>query len=679
MNLKELKYFSMSSWTRTRMDQRDATRGTSDGDRSNQLSQMRINLAKIEEDRMPTMQTVAGILQGFHVKLFNPNNRSQIKVQLPPRAHRSLDFEKYRDKTRAGLCYADLETKDARGRDLFPKDIQGRNLVRYLATGCLQAAGRDSMLEYAPKNVTVGIQEENWELHVEGRREDKSMPIVWENSKNPVVILSKSRVNGDLLKDVFGQLQIACIREPDHVNGCTCPALIKGNNIESLSFVLSCTPVDSVDLSNLQEPLGEATGVYSYMELPRAPARVLNASLAFFGKVSNACTVVCKLACRQPLSLLARKEPVIYKPAYADINLKTTPKLLRGIIASMTRVMFPSKINYMKESSKREQGKEEDVKYRFHPEEIQRQNWDVRSRCGNLDYILSNTVHCAPFYGTMDCSYCTTVMTITGMADMIDHLMMEHKRLMESRFSCPVCVTTVLVTWDSYKEHWESVHGPSSAMIVVLDDTNVSMRLGWGLALLAAVAVTANVEVETDLTDSEEPVTFTSIRGGYAPKAAKAELLMNELVACQEVLLPEEFNRKQPARATYGLPQDQRKKMRYTIPGESQDPLEGSSRDEKWRTVSRSVPHSGPGTQVRGSAPAWTGNPYYRDPAVYETVDPNGYDPAMSPVMSDTASISGLMMNLAQYANDDQDNQPDETMPPLDGIASTDQDTEMTS
>jgi hypothetical protein len=166
----------------------------------------------------------------------------------------------------------------------------------------------------------------------------------------------------------------------------------------------------------------------------------------------------------------------------------------------------------------------------------------------SLDYLLNNSVFVAPFHGATYCCYCSAVVEMSGLPSLIQHLMQEHSRLQESIFSCPTCVTVTPLDWASYLDHFQVVHHASSAMLVVLDETAVSSRTAWGLALQSVISTLAAANLVFPIRASEPSDMVTNL-GGYRPKGVNShEALRKAVVTYRQQQMPQHLVAEAKAR-----------------------------------------------------------------------------------------------------------------------------------
>ena len=170
--------------------------------------------------------------------------------------------------------------------------------------------------------------------------------------------------------------------------------------------------------------------------------QMLNTSMPFASPVSKFNTALPKLIMRQPLGTLHRELPKKYMPPGATINLRKRVDVLRVMLIQISRPEFA---NTLARFTEKGGDPVEDRWTRFPPIEDQRKSTDVvlRDWSGDsvdVDNILSNTVHTAPFYSNSVCVYCGELVTITSITSWITHFGKMHRRLFDSHMTCPSCV-----------------------------------------------------------------------------------------------------------------------------------------------------------------------------------------------------------------------------------------------
>ncbi len=105
----------------------------------------------------------------------------------------------------------------------------------------------------------------------------------------------------------------------------------------------------------------------------------------------------------------------------------------------------------------------------------------------SLDSQLSNCVHVAPFTGPHRCPYCDEKVMATGIACLVSHLLLKHRRLQLSWFSCICCMGVNALSWASWVNHWDKFHRAATSLMVVLNETSCHSRHSWGVAMLSIV------------------------------------------------------------------------------------------------------------------------------------------------------------------------------------------------
>jgi hypothetical protein len=119
------------------------------------------------------------------------------------------------------------------------------------------------------------------------------------------------------------------------------------------------------------------------------------------------------------------------------------------------------------------------------------------------DISKLNTIFVSPFTGPHVCSYCRTTVTGTGIESLLDHLVRHHRKLRDSVFSCPECISTVVVSWEAFPRHFARTHEASTGLLVVLNQIQTHVRTAWGLALAAFIKVVNTLDISLEL--GQEP------------------------------------------------------------------------------------------------------------------------------------------------------------------------------
>jgi hypothetical protein len=301
------------------------------------------------------------------------------------------------------------------------------------------------------------------------------------------------------------------------------------------------------------------------------PKKTVNPSLTFFGEVSKYGTTVPELTWRQPLSLMSREAPRIWRPSGYGVDMKSQFPLLRSIAAQLYRKEFGRYVDDMQLTTATARSKEEDVARRFPPEDMQTESWDVKLRGQNVEWILNSSVLVSPFWGVYECNYCNQDVLTTCLDDLIEHLMKNHQRLKGSVFTCPGCIGVRTYTWDSYRKHYSKAHAASVAMIMVLDDVACHVRNAWALALSAVIKfheISEQCMKDQQTREKmleDESTEYGSDIGGFCPPK-DIENLKLLIKGRQEYLLPGNMSRDlKPGARTEGS--KKRREPDANIPG----------------------------------------------------------------------------------------------------------------
>jgi hypothetical protein len=266
---------------------------------------------------------------------------------------------------------------------------------------------------------------------------------------------------------------------------------------------------------------------------------LVSTTMVYFDKTSKAYTVQPVLTMRQSLAKLRRSKPVTYRPSFSDVDLEEKPEIVLGVFAQIQKSETFMRIKTLEEDApeleptadKRIAGGE----YRFPAKEIQFVCLDLQERHSSaLNDLLNNSVFMAPFHGTLACTFCPSNMkprSYRGLQDMILHIMKHHCNLLRSWFACPACMKPHVMSYHQYISHWEDQHAAVTGLIVRLDETNVSSRLGWGLALLSVFQVCSLLKVANwhDPMETESESVITSI-GGYALKNKMSPIQLRDAI-----------------------------------------------------------------------------------------------------------------------------------------------------
>jgi hypothetical protein len=155
-----------------------------------------------------------------------------------------------------------------------------------------------------------------------------------------------------------------------------------------------------------------------------------------------------------------------------------------------------------------------------------------------VEDTLSNSVHVAPFWSLSICPYCVARVDVTSISSWIEHFLGHHRRLFSSFFTCPTCIGIRVYNVTSYIGHWEEAHAPSLALIVVLDESNVSARYGCGLALFTIMKIVDLMKLAPQEPNLGEADRMDSVYGGYCPATDDGKRLAVLIKRNQMAALP---------------------------------------------------------------------------------------------------------------------------------------------
>jgi len=494
------------------------------------------------------------------------------QIDLPDIAPATPEFDYNRSGRDVRLRNRDIVEVDR------PRTLQCREIIKALVVGRNRALFRDSSLGLIERSIVVHYDPsapEEW-------RDRADDPVVWMNETSPVMVvkrtLSATRPTMGTFEKPGGQLVLIA---KDHANGCACPSTDRQNNMFFNAFSLICVP------ASMQAEYPESFAI-DPRDANEKYAYAVNPSVTWFGKVSRACTWTGVLTTRQSLACIKRKEAVLYKPPFANVDLLDHLALLAGVNAQLHRAEFRQFIKHFE----KENGTRDAQGYcRFPAAKEQLKSIDVRCRSDGTnmtcDSILSNTVHCAPFHGAYLCGYCGEDVKATGISSLITHLA-KHQALRNSNFTCPTCITVAIVDWENFVAHFEKIHHPSSALMVVCDETCISARLCWGLALTALISTLQSfaVKPDQDRINAESPKFYHDLGTGYKrlSDTSKAEL-RDELAFRTRELLPEDARMESDARAARRLEEKLRREEEERQ--ESLRRTRDSYTEPKWSTVAQ--------------------------------------------------------------------------------------------
>jgi hypothetical protein len=365
-------------------------------------------------------------------------------------------------------------------------------------------------------------------------------------SRTPTLIVSRGELNGEVYTYKNKKMGIAVIREMCHsTNMCTCNDLCILNNMESKLFFYICIPKEVEQFKEEMDEVGDKVE-----GLLNASGRFLNHSFVFYGEISKLNTSLPRLLRRPSLCQEVRTEPKWYSPWGSEVDFRARPELLKPIVIQLRRGESDAFLRNMEKDNGRP-ADDKDEWHRFWPLELQKKSADVllAGKGISVDEILNNSIFVSPFTGPHVCSYCGTTVTGTGIESLLDHLVRSHRKLRDSVFNCPVCISTVAVTWDSFSRHFLRTHEASTGLLVVLNQIKTHVRTAWGLALIAFIKVVNTLDISLEL--GQEPDQVITAFGGYTPTGdGQVKLLLKEVKKRQEHFLPSFLRTQREAEAT---------------------------------------------------------------------------------------------------------------------------------
>jgi hypothetical protein len=335
-----------------------------------------------------------------------------------------------------------------------------------------------------------------------------------------------------------------------HATACNCVASLLNNNMPANFFILVCSHKDT-------------TMFYGSTDEARDPMRafeegkpaVANPTMIYFARPSQAYTVMPLLVLRQSLAKIKRAEPRVYTPAFSTVNLDEHPELVAALQAQVAKGEVLIRTRFLEVDAKAtgpspsHPGTLErpSSEHRFPTRVEQFACKELRDRdpeqAYSVDDLLNNSVFVAPAWGTLACSFCPDGLCLKvyrGVQDMIAHLMKHHRRLWKAYFTCPACFTPEIFTAASYVKHFADQHSPILGLIVRMDETCLSSRLSWGLALLSVFQVMEHLHTALlHAPQASEPDSLATARGGFCEKTVMSPQALRDAVTRQRIsLLP---------------------------------------------------------------------------------------------------------------------------------------------
>ena len=421
----------------------------------------------------------------------------------PEDFHKDKDFDVYRQFDNYEFL-ADTVSVDNLGNGLYPKRTSIKAWEKILQNGKIRCHNRDPNIKFMPYQDIVPYNDDM-----------PSMPdtrlktaVSWKNSCDTVHILNRSRDNFLKSRTKKGVTGFNILKATTHSNDCFCVAGTEANNYEYCYFSTICLP------SRLSVA---RKGPYEVLD--KQDRMFLNPTMIFFSPVNSQGLITPVLSMRQPLSLLTRDKFRRFMPPFSRIDLSEDQTMLADILATFdTGVSSRFFRNFIWEGGLADS---RNNWFRHPPLSRQMKSSDMKARNDSMDWVLSNSVHCTPFWGSTICNFCHDLLFITDIQNILNHMATKHKILLSSVFSCPACLELTLHSWKSFREHFRNVHNPSLGLLTVFCETAVSLRLSVGFALynLSCVYEITGLEnsssMTAEITAAGEPKEHISISGGY--------------------------------------------------------------------------------------------------------------------------------------------------------------------
>jgi hypothetical protein len=199
---------------------------------------------------------------------------------------------------------------------LLPSDLTERSsrgqLTRLFCAanvGIFRAFRRDTPWHLADRTEVTTISA------VDPRNEEAhdAEPYVIGRQRKPVLITGWSHEIYDAVEGTSQHGGSMIARAVVHqTERCCCVAQVEQNNTTFTTFCTVCMPRTAM------KPIKNKK--YKLPEIAAFSGRDshLNPSMIYAGKLTKSGTVSTKLVCRQPLAAIARKKPVLWRPAYCN-------------------------------------------------------------------------------------------------------------------------------------------------------------------------------------------------------------------------------------------------------------------------------------------------------------------------------------------------------------------------
>jgi len=462
------------------------------------------NPRRLQPHEWPPRWHLENIMGLISDQLIKECPKRTIEAEYPPQVPAGEEFDSLRD-TAAAFLYEEDVTLARQG----PGPRQVKNVLKALNVGHMMAYRRKPMMQfYTQQEKLVYSDEEPWNTTPKGGE-----LAVWEPRAQPVLIVAKHHECTDPITRPDGQKAFLVVRAY-HNNKCRCSDTYANNNLECLLYGSICLPKQ---MTPQYESLYFPAVQDSHTEKPT----LLNRSMLYFSYVSKLGTITPSLMNRQSLAQLQLGPARPRRAPFSQTDLIGDRLLLSALAAQINRPDYALFTAYMSED-----GGETDLdgrQFRFASIEKQKLSIDLTEREKNFpvstDDVLNNSIFVTPWHGRSACSFCSEQVELNGIHTAVSHLMSKHKNLARAFFTCPTCLLVSVHTWDSFLEHWEEYHQPTSALLVTLEESHISQRMCWGMALCSAIAACDTLDIEL-FPEKDEEEWIVSALGGFTLKSA---------------------------------------------------------------------------------------------------------------------------------------------------------------
>jgi hypothetical protein len=442
-------------------------------------------------------------------------------ITLPPAYTNISEIDVYTEMLKIDLRNGDLESDRPRTASLA-------KLCKALCIG-----------KYTALDNMTPIQYKNWALCCPMNYESPEMPY-GESSHlavdNSTKFIIKSMHHRDTIKDASGKVGHMIIPELTHLNNCLCASDCLANNQESLHFLRICIP------KYMRQIYIEASYLPDARNAVSVGKKYGNSHTVYYSPVSACGTVTPYMICRQPITEMTRRSPILRTSQYSHIDMANDANMLRAISACLARPEVRQYTKRFNESCRSEDTTPDtNQSYRFPRIARTTTNIDLLSLNPNyesLDQALANEPLAEPFSGPQACPYCPDILQITEPKDFLLHLFTNHEALTKTFFTCPACINICILDKDTYPAHYTEVHSGTSSLIMIFTETATNIRNQHALQLSLFVEIVLRLEKIYPITDLEENLHYASSIGGYS---SNKTTLFQEIIEAQANLCSPEI------------------------------------------------------------------------------------------------------------------------------------------